>query len=214
MILHEYAHTKMWGDFGYWPCGIPIPGLPPCYRVHAWGDVTDVRFAWSEGWPDFYQAMVQNEGNYQDSTVNGIFTINIETEPQNWANRGANVEGAVAGLLWDLFDPVNNAENDDTELTVNEIRNGYSDLIATGAYNQGTHADNIYEEFWQNLRNRGKTCSQLWNTFNRFNIRTGCAPTPTNTPTMAPTATPTVTRTWTSTPVSYTHLTLPTRDLV
>uniref|UniRef100_UPI003BFA23C0 carboxypeptidase-like regulatory domain-containing protein n=1 Tax=Candidatus Amarolinea aalborgensis TaxID=2249329 RepID=UPI003BFA23C0 len=177
VILHEYAHTKMWGDFGYWPCGIPIPGLPPCYRAHPWNRVIDPNFAWSEGWPDFYQAMVQNEGNYVDSNSGGGFSINLETDPHNWV-LGANVEGSVAGLLWDLFDPVNPAENDDIQLTVNEIRNGYGDHpIEIGAYNQGTHADNIYEEFWQNLRNRGKTCSQLWNTFNSFNIRTGCAPT-------------------------------------
>jgi hypothetical protein len=194
VILHEYAHTKMGPEYGYWPCG----GF--CYRLqHPWNVYSDPNFAWFEGWPDFYQGMVQNEGNYVDSSSGGGFAINLETDPHNWV-LGTNVEGSVAGLLWDLFDPVNPAENDDIQLTVNEIRNGYSDLIATGAYNQGTHADNIYEEFWQNLRNRGKTCSQLWNTFNRFNIRTGCAPTPTNTPTMAPTATPTVTRTWTSTP--------------
>ncbi len=202
VILHEYAHTKMWGDFGYWPCGIPIPGLSPCYRVHAWGDATDVRFAWSEGWPDFYQGMVQNDQIYRDSSTEPPrygFSIDMETNPHAWA-LGANVEGSVAGLLWDLFDPVDAGENDDIKLTANEIRNGYGDLIATGAYNEGAHTDNIYEEFWQNLRNRGITCAQLWNTFNRFNIQTGCAPTPTATPTMSPTATPTVTRTWTPTP--------------
>ncbi|WP_423223835.1 hypothetical protein [Candidatus Amarolinea aalborgensis] len=194
VILHEYAHTKMGPEYGYWPCG----GF--CYRLqHPWNVYSDPNFAWFEGWPDFYQGMVQNEGNYVDSSSGGGFAINLETDPHNWV-LGTNVEGSVAGLLWDLFDPVNPAENDDIQLTVNEIRNGYSDLIATGAYNQGAHTDNIYEEFWQNLRNRGKTCSQLWNTFNRFNIQTGCAPTPTNTPTMAPTATPTATRTWTPTP--------------
>ncbi len=53
--------------------------------------------------------MVQNQGNYVDSKVGGGFAINLETDPQNWPNRGANVEGSVAGLLWDLFDPVDAA---------------------------------------------------------------------------------------------------------
>ena len=190
VILHEYAHTKMWGDYGYWPCGgiCYVPG-------HNWGDRSNPNYAWFEGWPDFYQAMVQNDGNYQDSSIGGLLTINLEIDPHTWG-RGADVEGSVAGLLWDLFDPVDAAENDDVQLTPNEIRNGYSDPITVGSGSQGSHTDNIYEEFWQNLLARGRTCPQLWNTFNRFNIQTGCAPTPTRTPT------PTATRTPTSVPTA------------
>ena len=196
VILHEYAHTKMWGDYGYWPCGGPcyIPG-------HNWGDRSNPNYAWFEGWPDFYQSMVQNDRIYRDSNTQPPygFSIDLETDPHTWV-RGADVEGSVAGLLWDLFDPVDAAENDDIQLAVNEIRNGYSDLITVGAYNQREHTDNIYEEFWQNLLNRGKTCPQLWNTFNRFNIQAGCTPTPTSTATPTATSTPTAAPTATRTP--------------
>ncbi|MFZ2361150.1 MAG: fibronectin type III domain-containing protein [Anaerolineae bacterium] len=178
VILHEYAHAMMWGDYGYWPAcpGTVVfwPGSSACYREHYWNTPSDPEFAWFEGWPNFIQGMVQGDGFYTDShsDPNNSFTLPLEYYASG-NPRGVNVEGSVARLLWDLWDPINAGDNDDTALGNGTMLNAYRRWRPGGA---GNYSDNVFTEYWQNLQDGGQSCSGLWNTYTQHGIPPILAP--------------------------------------
>ena len=177
VILHEYAHAMMWGDYGYWPAcpGTVVfwPGSSACYREHYWNTPSDPEFAWFEGWPNLIQGMVQNDQWYIDSYA-GVTPRPFSLEDYDQGNpRGVNVEGSVARLLWDLWDPINAGDNDDIALGNSTMLNAYRRWRPGGA---GNYTDNIFTEYWQSLQDGGQTCSALWNTYTQHGIPPILAP--------------------------------------
>ncbi|NIU81026.1 hypothetical protein GWN63_02100, partial [Candidatus Bathyarchaeota archaeon] len=95
-----YAHHVMYTLYGY---------LPPTLPEHYINETSDASTAWVEGWADFFPLAVQN-----DPVLTGW---NLETP--HWCSSGwddgGEVEGRVAGALWDIFDSINDGYDNMTD---------------------------------------------------------------------------------------------------
>ena len=108
IMYHEYAHAVMTAAYGYNPDALPQGNYP---RVHRVETVSNLGFAFYEGWAEFMEAAVDNNA----LNVTGFLdrdSPNIESN-QWWTGhvngagqnvRGEAVEGTVASILWDIFD--------------------------------------------------------------------------------------------------------------
>jgi len=89
IILHEYGHYVMHTLYGY---------MPPAMEEHYINENSDASTAWVEGWANFFPLVVQNDPD--------LLGWNLETH--HWCSAGWDdgdeVEGRVAGALWDIFD--------------------------------------------------------------------------------------------------------------
>ena len=110
--LHEYGHCIQWTAYGdKWP--------PTGFNDPHWYDSDfDPGFAMCEGWAEFFQCAVDNSAN---NIADGAWNI----ENNNWQLGadgdlwdGNSVEGCVASILWDIFDPAN---DDDLNMGFEEI---------------------------------------------------------------------------------------------
>ncbi len=86
----------------------------------------DIRLSWSEGWATFFPAAVLNSPWYVDTEANGTrssFNIEDYSGPSALATGAIYTtnEIAVAGVLWDLFDEVDNNEGDTLQLSFSDI---------------------------------------------------------------------------------------------
>ena len=102
VILHEYAHllaARFSAD--------DSPG-----GAHVLGDVLDPRVAWSEGWANFFSAVVRNDPVYRDSLGQDGTTVleyDIEVNSPAGDQPGYRSEFSVHSILWDLFDGTDDA---------------------------------------------------------------------------------------------------------
>jgi hypothetical protein len=85
-IIHEYGHAIM--DSLY--SGIPRGSYS---GTHYWGQATDTTFAFVEGWANFFACAVRGSS----------YCLGYDAERNDWP-QGDNVEGAVTGIFWDIFD--------------------------------------------------------------------------------------------------------------
>ncbi len=86
----------------------------------------DIRLSWSEGWATFFPAAVLNSPLYVDTKPGGtLISFNIEdySGPSALASNAIYTtnEIAVAGVLWDIFDEINNSEGDPLQLNFSTI---------------------------------------------------------------------------------------------
>lgn len=105
VIAHEYGHFAM-RHFSR----DDSPG-----GEHRITDNTqDIRLSWSEGWGNFFSSAVRNSPLYVDTSGSGAFSFNLESytspgfiPPSSLSAKTiyTTSEVAVAGVLWDLFDP-------------------------------------------------------------------------------------------------------------
>jgi hypothetical protein len=100
VIIHEYGHFVLSRYLGL------AEVVTACFDVkrklyfsHELFKKTSPRCAWSEGWADFFQMAVQNDGNY------------VGTDLEDVAGRGEaeSYEFIIAASLWDFFDGANEA---------------------------------------------------------------------------------------------------------
>jgi len=107
-VHHEYAHSVMWTLYGdSWPSGW---GPSPHYVASE----SSGGFALVEGWAEFMQAAVDNNPtnlaswgmNIENNTwYNGPFWTGSEWIGDSGDMDGSIIEGSVASILWDIFDP-------------------------------------------------------------------------------------------------------------
>lgn len=117
IIAHEYAHfiiSKFARD------------VSPGGNHNVLDNGQDIRLSWSEGWATFFPAAVLNSPLYVDTEPGGtLASFNIEDYSglSALADRAIYTtnEIAVAGVLWDLFDPVDNNEGDTLALSFSKI---------------------------------------------------------------------------------------------
>ncbi|MEC4677218.1 MAG: Ig-like domain-containing protein [Nitrospirota bacterium] len=117
IIAHEYAHfiiSKFSRDDS------------PGGQHNVLDNGQDIRLSWSEGWATFFPAVVLNSPLYVDTQPGGtLASFNIEDYSgiSALADRAIYTtnEIAVAGVLWDLFDPVDNNEGDPLALSFSKI---------------------------------------------------------------------------------------------
>ena len=97
VILHEYAHL-----IAAWFSRDDSVG-----GSHLLGDILDPRVAWSEGWANFFSALVQDDPIYRDSSgPNGGMVLEHDLEENVPAGDrpGYRSEFSVHSTLWDLVD--------------------------------------------------------------------------------------------------------------
>jgi hypothetical protein len=153
-IHHEYAHCVMWTLYGNsWPDGTE--------GGDHWVWMEDVLpDAWAEGWAEFMQCAVDN-----DPTNLGGDITNIENNDwYNWSDAGdldgAYIEGSVASILWDILDPLDNADRDPMSWGFNEI---FTVLQSDNPNNMYQFWDE-WETHWSDLDTSiGPLSSIYWN---------------------------------------------------
>jgi len=163
IIFHEYAHY-MEHIFAFFDHG---------GGTHEWDELVSPTLAASEGFATFLSCLFRNDCISRDFTYNFVdtFWVNLEngqkgknTGISNSANNYGEVcEGSVAGILWDIYDDVDD-DYSTYKMPPNPPPNGYDpdgiwDTLSNGSYNilnvvlldrtvDGHHPDNI-DEFWQ-----------------------------------------------------------------
>jgi len=118
VFLHELGHHFMHKKDGW-----SLPG-----GRHAYDFASNNNLAWSEGWATFYAAAKQNKSSYHDGEPgpNDDIDKNLENntyrpgENNEWKSipQAANVEGAISGLLWDLFDGIDTTAPENDNLNI------------------------------------------------------------------------------------------------
>jgi hypothetical protein len=144
-VLHEYGHFIMatYGDF--WP---PYTDLNHGYLARKYPE-----HAWGEGWAEFFSSAVREwAGDADSKTVFSDYPYYIE---DNF--KGADVEGAVAGLLWDLYDnssfyPSGTGDDDNVSISLStllELFRAYKTPDREGNYvSVPRHIWDVYDLFY------------------------------------------------------------------
>lgn len=136
VILHEYGH-HIENAFGFFDSSSGGP--------HSWLLRYDSKKAASEGFATFLSCLFRNSPVLRNYywPYNEYAWVNCENgEGVSSAgslgtanNQGATNEGAVAGILWDIFDNINDdySSFDSTDLTDFSIPDGIGDTLSLGA---------------------------------------------------------------------------------
>jgi hypothetical protein len=134
VILHEYGHYVMHTLYGYMPT--PPGGPPPENHIN---ETSNNVTAWVEGWANFFPLVVFNDPVLEDPWS----STNLETPhwcSPNWDD-GDEVEGRVAGALWDIFDP----QNDNAPWYYDSFSDGFTRIWNI----METTPCDTFHEFWQ-----------------------------------------------------------------
>ena len=138
-VDHEYGHNVMYSKYGNW-----LP-FNDCTSPHYIQLASGPHCGWVEGWADFFPLAINNDPVYRWKDGG---SLNLETPTWGtlpyWQN-GDQVEGRVAGTLWDILDNVN--DRDDTYSDPNGIADIWDIL-----YNQ---KDSTFSYFWASWLSRG-----------------------------------------------------------
>lgn len=169
VILHEYGHSVQHSIYGEW---IPNSGGP-----HTWNQHTNPNFAFSEGWPTFWGVAANFELGYGDTLypqdtwyrdhVDQIINHDLETDPHV---PGDDVEGAIACLLWDIYDFHSDGRDSfgGTMIPIWDVFRNY----LTG----GHHVYDIHQ-FWDGWFARGWDFSHhIWGIYLDHGIQTDFTP--------------------------------------
>ncbi|MCH8290905.1 hypothetical protein IH992_07390 [Candidatus Poribacteria bacterium] len=114
-MFHEYGHAVMTGAYGYDYNAVPRGTYLGNHRLET---VSDAGFAFNEGWAEFMEAAVDNRAlnvtGQIDQEIPNIesnqwWTGHVDGEGSNTA--GEKVEGAIASILWDIFDTADSIDD-------------------------------------------------------------------------------------------------------
>ena len=125
VVLHEFGHYAM-ERFGYATSAGGVHRLDQNLR-ESHDKQEAIELAWNEGWPTFFSLLVQREMNlaalglpdvgdtrYDDAEAVADQTVHESVDHS--AGHGEDNEGAVAAVLWDLYDangPTGTGPDDD-----------------------------------------------------------------------------------------------------
>jgi hypothetical protein len=104
VVNHEYGHNIMWTVYGNW---LPTTYCPSPHYIEL---SSHINCAWVEGWANFFTIAVNNDPVYRWSSGASLNLENPTWGTPIW-DEGDDVEGRVAGALWDILDA--NNEGDD-----------------------------------------------------------------------------------------------------
>jgi hypothetical protein len=140
VINHEYAHHVMYSIYGY---------VPPTLLEHQIEGRSNATTAWAEGWALFLPLVAFNSSIF--TWANGTYYANINFENPTWGqdgwDSGDEVEGRVAGALWDIFD----SSNDNAPWYYDSFSDGFSRIWNTIR----ARPCNTSREFWQTWNTSG-----------------------------------------------------------
>lgn len=165
-VYHEYGHAVLGGLYGDKMMKIPSTktwlrntddGWFPCHQPYS---ETDETYAWYEGFAQFHEAVVNN-----DSGTDGLdleedrYFNQSQTHPDcqdgDGSPRpdydGAKVEGAVANILWNVYD-AKDEPYDDLNASLREIYAAVSKDAVIGA--EGHNDKRVWNmhDFWDQFR--------------------------------------------------------------
>jgi len=141
VVGHEYGHAIMWTIYGAW---MPTTYCPSPHYINS---ASHVNCAWTEGWANFITIAVNNDPVVRWSSVG---SINLETPTwgsSSWDD-GDDVEGRVAGALWDILDP--------TIDKFDQYDGSIVDIWET-IYHQN---DNRFSEYWSAWKSYGNNANK------------------------------------------------------
>jgi hypothetical protein len=137
VLLHEYGHylsRRLSGD--------TPPGGP-----HRPGDVLDPRVAWSEGWANYFSALVDGDSIYRDSSGEAgrsLLEYDLESNLPATGVPGYWSERTVHALLWDLTDgPADSG--DSLQVPLSAIWAAFRSLADDAFVYLPTFLDRLYE---------------------------------------------------------------------
>lgn len=150
-VSHLYAHTLQHSIFGYLPT--PCDGLD-----HDIDRETTPQTAFTEGFAEFFAALVAGADRISAVTCGNLQNI----ESNHWElghdclanNSGAIVEGAIASILWDIYDGTGPAEGDPDR---DYISNHPDQIIGVIRNYKPLDADS----FWAALADAGHALSSI-----------------------------------------------------
>jgi hypothetical protein len=136
IILHEYGHHVMNSLYGY---------IPATMENHTIQKISNSTTAWAEGWADFFPLAVFNNPVFTWANATHYININLEAPTWCWSqygwDSGDEVEGRVAGALWDIYD----SQNDSAPWYYDSFSNGFTNIWNI----MHTTPCNTFHEFWQ-----------------------------------------------------------------
>jgi hypothetical protein len=215
VILHEYSHFVL-SRPEYYGDGPVVLACFDSGLSHNFGEHKDPSCAWSEGWANFLQAAIQADAIFLNTNYpsNGAANIDLENPPLApvtiTQTTNADDEGAVAGVLWDIYDNSGVAESwDKLSQGVNSTANNGIWSVSVDLPASTLNKPDIFDFsiVWANFHS-SEIC-KLASIMQQYRVGPGpgCRylplvsrqPTPTFTPTSTPTRTFTLTRTNTPT---------------
>jgi hypothetical protein len=103
VIIHEYGHVAMC-HYSY---------TKAVFDTHDWDTKTDNPLAWSEGWANYFSCAARNSKHFVDHVGPDSPYHNVETlnSTLSGSEKAEDVEGAVAGALFDIFDGPNDGSD-------------------------------------------------------------------------------------------------------
>jgi squalene-hopene/tetraprenyl-beta-curcumene cyclase len=144
--LHEFAHTIMYEKYGdQWPSGHTTGHPAQCphncqYCTNHGGNGNECSAdAIIEGWANYFPVATyftdpafdnppDSSYNWSNSTDAQDLENNSALGPLGANNGGARIEAAIASILWDLFDPVNPADEDHIDWGGGEVWHLFMEL--------------------------------------------------------------------------------------
>lgn len=141
-VIHEYGHNVMYNIYyGNW---FPRNDCPSPHYIQ---EISGINCGWTEGWADFFPLYVN--GNPIFTWASGAYLdLEIPTWGTLYWNNGDQVEGRVAGALWDIYD----GANDGTDFITDGIGNIWYTI-----YHQkddGYANDKTFPQYWDALKSR------------------------------------------------------------
>ncbi|MBI1923615.1 hypothetical protein HYR99_05140 [Candidatus Poribacteria bacterium] len=130
---------------------------------HSWNSHETVETAWIEGWANFYQSPVRNYWGYPNSEkyVESSWLVSLESDAPWPGQNMEDVEGAVAAILWDIFDSTSDAGDSISE----GMGNIWYVFESYNPPNEHNHPWTIHE-FWDGWFGRsGASNQQKWSVF-------------------------------------------------
>lgn len=138
VVGHEYGHNIMYTIYGY-----TLPSIPNC-NPHYIQLSSSQGCAWVEGWAEYLPMAVNNDPYYRWDNGASLNLENPTWGTSGW-NNGDDVEGRVAGALWDMWDSNNEGDDQYTESA------GVINIWDT-IYHQN---DNTFNQYWSAWLARG-----------------------------------------------------------
>jgi len=146
--LHEFSHYIMTDSLIGGNNTLP-PGGPGFIHNHAGIRNGTSADSWVEGFAEF-MSMVISEVRLGDSTPSIYTAVGNNTNlEQNFRVNNANREElAIAGILWDLYDGIDNTlDNDSVDLTLQQIWNVLNQNTAAGTGGNRNDLKDVYDAF-------------------------------------------------------------------
>lgn len=189
VVHHEYSHSVMSGLFGY--AGWQAPDVSTWFGSHCiWMDTGRI-YAWYEGFAQFMEAAAVDDPGVH---VRSIETFQFYDDDQLSTGDcpagdtgdfdGHDTEGAIANILWDVYDPANES-HDRLDGSLHGVFNAVNetDNRAWGRTSNNGRTVDIHDFFIQyvdNNPNRHEELRRIYfeygiNKPDRFESRTGAS---------------------------------------